>query len=251
MLESLYNYSNELMELALAEEPIPEALIHKVLREATLHLQIQPVLCGSALHGIGVQPVLDAVAAYLPSPPDVPPVEGIDVDQKHKGKGKAAEAATAERRQKDPPQARSRRAVLRPGVQDPAVQDGRPVLGAHLLGHARAQPPRAEFDARQEGKRRPALAHSRQQERRAARIGPGGRHRRRHRPARLDHRRHALRHPRADPAGVDRVSRDGHLDGDRAGEHRRPQEAGRNARRCSASRTRRSAPTRIRKPARR
>ena len=54
MLESLYNYSNELMELALAEEPIPESLIHKVLREATLHLQIQPVLCGSALHGVGV-----------------------------------------------------------------------------------------------------------------------------------------------------------------------------------------------------
>ncbi len=54
MLESLYNYSNELMELALAEEPIPEPLIHKVLREATLHLQIQPVLCGSALHGVGV-----------------------------------------------------------------------------------------------------------------------------------------------------------------------------------------------------
>ena len=54
MLESLYNYSNELMELALAEEPIPESLIHKVVREATLHLQIQPVLCGSALHGVGV-----------------------------------------------------------------------------------------------------------------------------------------------------------------------------------------------------
>jgi elongation factor G len=96
LLESLYNYSNELMELALAEEPIPEALIHKVLREATLHLQIQPVLCGSALHGVGVTPILDAVAAYLPNPTDVPPVEGIDLQQqKHKGKGKAAEAASA------------------------------------------------------------------------------------------------------------------------------------------------------------
>jgi elongation factor G len=86
MLESLYNYSNELMELALAEEQIPEALIHKVIRDATLHLQIQPVLCGSALHGIGVQPILDAVAAYLPNPTDVPPVEGIDPSQKGKGK---------------------------------------------------------------------------------------------------------------------------------------------------------------------
>ncbi len=98
MLESLYNYSNELMELALAEEPIPESLIQKVLRHATLHLQIQPVLCGSALHGIGVQPILDAVAAYLPDPTDVPPVEGIDLKQK--GRGKHAEAAMAEQAKK-------------------------------------------------------------------------------------------------------------------------------------------------------
>ncbi len=96
LLESLYNYSNELMELALAEEPIPEPLIHKVLRDATLHLQIQPVLCGSALHGMGIVPILDAVAAYLPNPADVPPVEGTDVGHKQKGKGKAAEAAAAQ-----------------------------------------------------------------------------------------------------------------------------------------------------------
>ena len=137
MLESLYNYSNELMELALAEEPIPEPLIHKVLREATVHLQIQPVLCGSALHGIGVQPMLDAVAAYLPNPPDVPPVEGIDL-AKHKGKGKGGRSRRRAG-EKNSPQARSGRAVLRPGVQGAAVQDGRPGLGAHLLRHARAQ----------------------------------------------------------------------------------------------------------------
>ncbi len=96
LLESLYDYSNELMELALAEEPIPEPLIHKVLRDATVHLQIQPVLCGAALQGAGVQPVLDAVAAYLPNPADVPPVEGIDPT--HKGKGKAAAAVSGEER---------------------------------------------------------------------------------------------------------------------------------------------------------
>lgn len=93
LLEALYNYSNELMELALGEQAIPEALINKVLRDATLHMQIQPVLCGSALHGMGVPPILDAVAAYLPNPLDVPPVEGVEVgQQKHRGKAKAAEA---------------------------------------------------------------------------------------------------------------------------------------------------------------
>lgn len=78
LLEALYDYSNELMELALSEEPIPERLIHKVLRDATVHQQIQPLLCGSALHGMGVQPLLDAVAAYLPNPLEMPPVTGTD-----------------------------------------------------------------------------------------------------------------------------------------------------------------------------
>ncbi len=81
MLEKLYTYSNEMMELALAEQPIPAELIRKVLRETTVHMQLQPVLCGSALHGIGVQPVLDAVQYYLPSPLEVPPVEGESVGE--------------------------------------------------------------------------------------------------------------------------------------------------------------------------
>ena len=78
LLDQLSLFSDELTELLLAEEPVPADLIHKVLREATLHNMIVPVLCGSALDGIGVQPVLDAVAYYLPSPADMPPVEGVD-----------------------------------------------------------------------------------------------------------------------------------------------------------------------------
>lgn len=78
MLETLYTYSNELIELAMSEQSIPAALIRRVIRDATLHMYVQPVLCGSALHGIGVQPVLDAVGDYLPSPLDLPPVEGFD-----------------------------------------------------------------------------------------------------------------------------------------------------------------------------
>lgn len=86
MLEKLYNYSNELMELALAEQPIPEDVIRRAIREAAIAMQIQPVLCGSALHGIGVQPVLDAVSYYLPSPLDIPPVEGTSVGKRKEGK---------------------------------------------------------------------------------------------------------------------------------------------------------------------
>jgi elongation factor G len=82
MLERLYGHSDQLMELALQEQPIPADLIRRVIRDATIHLQIQPVFCGSALHGIGVQPVLDGVADYLPSPIDVPPVLGICPEKK-------------------------------------------------------------------------------------------------------------------------------------------------------------------------
>ncbi len=84
LLEKLYSYSNEMMSLALEEKPISNDLIRQTLREATLSMQIQPVLCGSALHGIGVQPVLDAVQYYLPSPAEMPPVEGEAVGDKKK-----------------------------------------------------------------------------------------------------------------------------------------------------------------------
>lgn len=82
MLDKLYSYSDELMELALQEEPIPVELLKQVIRQATLQMQIQPVLCGSALHFMGVPPLLDAVADYLPSPADMPPVEGTGVNKK-------------------------------------------------------------------------------------------------------------------------------------------------------------------------
>jgi elongation factor G len=78
MLDQLSITSDELTELLLAESPVPIELVRRVLRAATIHNLVVPVLCGSALDGIGVQPVLDAVALYLPSPADVPPVEGRD-----------------------------------------------------------------------------------------------------------------------------------------------------------------------------
>ena len=82
LVEQLCDHDDELMELALAEEPIPADLLRKVVRKATLAHAIQPVLCGSALDYIGIQPVLDAVIAYLPSPADLPPVEGENPKKK-------------------------------------------------------------------------------------------------------------------------------------------------------------------------
>ncbi len=82
LLSKLFEYSNELAELVLAETPVPVDLVRKVLREATLHQFIVPVLCGSALDFIGIQPLLDAVTYYLPSPADKPPVKGINPKKK-------------------------------------------------------------------------------------------------------------------------------------------------------------------------
>jgi len=82
LVSTLFDFSDEVGELALAEQPIPPELARRVIREATLARQVVPVLAGSALDCIGIQPVLDAVAWYLPSPADVPPVEGVDPSEK-------------------------------------------------------------------------------------------------------------------------------------------------------------------------
>jgi elongation factor G len=78
MLEKLYLHSSEMMELAMEEKPIPSEMVRAALRDACIALKIQPVLCGSALHGAGVQPLLDGVGSYLPCPIDRPAVTGID-----------------------------------------------------------------------------------------------------------------------------------------------------------------------------
>lgn len=84
LLETLYPLSNEMMEMAFEEKEIPVDLIRKTLREGCIARKIQPVLCGSALHGSGVQPVLDGVTHYLPSPLDRPAVEGVNPKKKDK-----------------------------------------------------------------------------------------------------------------------------------------------------------------------
>jgi elongation factor G len=82
LVSTLFDFSDEIAELAMQDAPIPPDLMRKAIRQATVQRKVVPVLAGSALDCIGVQPVLDAVAWYLPSPADVPPVEGLDPTKK-------------------------------------------------------------------------------------------------------------------------------------------------------------------------
>jgi len=77
-VEKIVETDDELMMRYLEGEEIPPSDLRQALRRATLSGRLQPVLCGSALRNKGIQPLLDAVVYYLPSPIDVPPVEGLN-----------------------------------------------------------------------------------------------------------------------------------------------------------------------------
>lgn len=78
MIETLADCDDVLADLYLAGEEISVADIHAALRRGVIALKIVPVLCGAALRNKGIQPVLDSVVNYLPSPEDIPPVKGIN-----------------------------------------------------------------------------------------------------------------------------------------------------------------------------
>jgi elongation factor G len=78
LLEALAEVDETVMELYLADQPVSAAELKAALRRGTIALQVVPVLCGSAFKNKGVQPLLDAVVDYLPSPLDIPPIQGLD-----------------------------------------------------------------------------------------------------------------------------------------------------------------------------
>jgi elongation factor G len=77
LVDVVSNFDDTIMEKYLVEEPITADDLRRALRTATLAAEVVPVLCGSAFKNKGVQPMLDAVVDYLPSPLDLPPTEGI------------------------------------------------------------------------------------------------------------------------------------------------------------------------------
>ncbi len=78
LIESIAELDDHLMEKYLNGEEISESEVKAALRKGTISMKSVPVLCGAALRNQGIQPLIDAIVDYLPSPMDVPPVEGTN-----------------------------------------------------------------------------------------------------------------------------------------------------------------------------
>jgi elongation factor G len=84
LIDSVADHDDELTETYLEDESkVTPEMLRRALRAATLDITVTPVLAGSAFKNKGVQPLLDAVVAYLPSPLDIPPVHGVDPRTEH------------------------------------------------------------------------------------------------------------------------------------------------------------------------
>ncbi|MDF1800648.1 MAG: elongation factor G [Planctomycetota bacterium] len=77
LCETIAEFDEELLDMFVEDEPLPNDRLKEVLRKATLAMEVTPVLCGSALKDKGVKFLCDAVISYLPAPVDLPPVEGM------------------------------------------------------------------------------------------------------------------------------------------------------------------------------
>ncbi len=91
LIDSVADHDDELTETYLEDESkVTPEMLRRALRAATLDITVTPVLAGSAFKNKGVQPLLDAVIDYLPSPLDVPPIHGIDPRTEHELSRRAA-----------------------------------------------------------------------------------------------------------------------------------------------------------------
>ncbi|HPE91584.1 MAG TPA: GTP-binding protein, partial [Synergistales bacterium] len=77
LVEAMADLDEDVMTLYLEGKPVPEDILRKAIRKATIELAVFPVLCGSAFKNKGVQALLDSVVDYLPSPVDLPPIKGV------------------------------------------------------------------------------------------------------------------------------------------------------------------------------
>ena len=148
-LETLAEADDAVMEKYLEGEDFTVEELEAAIRRATLADKINPVLCGTAFKNKGVQPLLDAVVKYLPSPLDIEGIVGHDAQGRGQG---------------DDPPSQRRRAVLRPRLQDrlrpaPRQADLRP----RLLRQAGGRLDRGQLGQRPQGADRQGLPDAREQ----------------------------------------------------------------------------------------
>ncbi len=80
LLDAVSDIDEEIMMLVLDEQPVPEEMIRKALRQGTIDNALVPVVCGTSYKNKGVQKLLDAIVDYMPSPVDIPAIQGVNPD---------------------------------------------------------------------------------------------------------------------------------------------------------------------------
>ncbi len=236
LIDVVSNFDDIIMEKYLAEEEITADDLRRALRTATLAAEVVPVLCGSAFKNKGVQPMLDAVVDYLPSPLDLPPTQGTGPSQPEEIEERKADdsepfAALAFKIMTDPyvgklTYLRVYSGTLRKGATvTNSTKDKKERIGPH--------PPDARQPPRGQGR------HLRR------------RHRGRGRPQADHHRRHPVRPGPPDRARGAGVPRAGHPRGRRAQDQGRPGQALQGPVLALRGGPRPSGSARTRRPARR
>ena len=213
LVEQAVELDEGAMEAYLEGKHPSEETLKALIRKGTIHNVFVPILCGSAFKNKGVQPMLDAVVDYLPSPLDVPPMKGIDV--------KTGEEVTRAPSDTEPLSMLAFKIMNDPFVGSLTfcrIYSGKVETGMTLRQHGEGQ----------EGAHRPHAPDARQ----SPRGHQGGlyrRHRRACRPQGRHHRRHAVRSGQARDPRAHGVPRARHRGRRRAQDQGRPGEARRRA----------------------
>jgi elongation factor G len=148
LIEMVVEQDDDVMEQYLEGNEPDVATLKRLIRKGTLAMSFVPIVCGSAFKNKGVQPLLDAVVDYLPSPLDIPPVEGVKMDGETKDSREASDAAPfsalAFKIMNDPfvgslTFARIYSGKLEKGAYLNSVKDKKEKIGRMLLMHANSR----------------------------------------------------------------------------------------------------------------
>ena len=93
LIDACADLNDEIMELALEEKPSPQELIRKVIRQGTIDNKFVPVTCGTSYKNKGVQKLLDAIVDYMPSPVDIPAIQGVNPETDEEDERPASDEA--------------------------------------------------------------------------------------------------------------------------------------------------------------